>query len=369
MLFFSSRLQKRKIKSIAFYVASWMFFSFLFFFFHFYGQLDSEDPFLYMMLFQFAILTGLSHGIYDVVILQDNNDQRPIPVTLFVRFLYFTATVFINLSICILVFSWYETGEFIDEGGFEKLAGFFAMDAIQSFAIYAVLTGFFITFIRSVNKKFGANVFFNTLLGKTQDPKEVELVFLFVDLRDSTSLAEKLGHVKYSQFMKEYYRLLSNCCEENGGDIYQIAGDGAYLTWPLRKCLRKARPVLCFEDLKRCFFRTRKRFLGKFGHAPEFKGATHFGKVIMTEVGNFRSEIAYHGDAVNTTSRLQDLCRGLGEEFLISKELLERLPGMGAYSPLPKGPFELKGKSSETFVYALHFKDPASEEPRRDSKR
>lgn len=357
MSLFSSRLQKRKIKSIAFYMASWIFFSLLFFFFHFYGSPKASDPILYLTAIQFAILTGLSHGIYDVIILRDDRDPRPIPAAMLIRLGYFTTTVFINIAICVLVFNWYEDGAFIDERGLELLRQAFDTPAVQAFAIYGIFSGFFITFIRSVNKKFGANVFINTLLGKTQDPKEVGLIFMFVDLRNSTRLAEEMGHVQYSRFMKEYYRLLSNCCEENDGDIYQIAGDGVFLTWPLSASRKTAKPILCFEDLKRCFFRTRKRFLSEFGHYPEFKAAAHWGKVIMTEVGNFRSEIAYHGDAINTTSRLQDLCSRLGEEFLISKELLQELPNIGKYSPLPKGPFELKGKSNETFVYALHFED------------
>lgn len=357
MSLFSSRLQKRKIKSIAFYVASWIFFSFLFFFFHFYGSPKAADPVLYLTAFQFAILTGLSHGLYDVIILRDDRDPRPIPAAMLIRLGYFTATVFIDIAICVLVFNWYDSGSFIDESGLERLQRAFREPEVQAFAIYGILSGFFITFIRSVNKKFGANVFINTLLGKTQDPKEVGLIFMFVDLRNSTRLAEEMGHVKYSRFMKEYYRLLSNCCEENDGDIYQIAGDGVFLTWPLSAARKRAKPILCFEDLKRCFSRTRKRFLAEFGHYPTFKAAAHWGKVIMTEVGNFRSEIAYHGDAINTTSRLQDLCSRLGEEFLVSRELLQELPNVGKYSPLPKGPFELKGKSSETFIYALHFED------------
>lgn len=357
MSLFSSRLQKRKIKSIAFYVASWILFSLLFCFFHFYGSPKAADPILYLTAIQFAILTGLSHGIYDVIILRDDRDSRPTPAAMLIRLSYFTATVFIDIAICVLVFSWYEDGAFIDERGLESLLFALHEPAIQAFAIYGILSGFFITFIRSVNKKFGANVFLNTLLGKTQEPREVGLVFMFVDLRNSTRLAEEMGHVKYSRFMKEYYRLLSNCCAENDGDIYQIAGDGAFLTWKLSASRKEAKPILCFEDLKRCFFRTRKRFLSEFGHYPTFKAAAHWGKVIMTEVGNFRSEIAYHGDAINTTSRLQDLCSRLGEEFLISRELLQELPNIGKYSPLPKGPFELKGKSSETFVYALHFND------------
>jgi adenylate cyclase len=37
---------------------------------------------------------------------------------------------------------------------------------------------------------------------------------------------------------------------------------------------------------------------------PEFKGALHGGNVVVSEVGKYKSEIAYHGDVLNTTSRM-----------------------------------------------------------------
>lgn len=360
MTFFSSRLQKRKLKSIVFYIGGWIFFCLLFAFFHYFGSPESRNPELFLSFLQFAILAGLSHGIYDVIVLRDDRDARPIPAALCFRLSYFASIVLVNLSLCIFIKSWYSEGEFFSERSFEIWTETFRNPSFQAFALYAVLCGFFITFIRSVNKKFGSNVFINSVLGKTQDPQEVNLIFMFVDLRRSTHLAEEMGHVKYSRFMKEYYRLLSNCCEENDGNIYQIAGDGVFLTWPLQSCRKTPKPILCFEDLKQCFFRTRQRFIAKFGAYPTFKAAAHSGRVTMTEVGNFRSEIAYHGDAVNTTSRLQDLCGMLGEEFLISKKLLAQLPGLDAYDPQLKGTFELKGKSLRTSVYALHFSDSGS---------
>ncbi len=343
------------MRSIAFYVGSWIFFCLLYSFFQSFGKFSFSDAVLYLSAVQFALLTGLSHGIYDVIIRHDDSDSRPIPVALALRIAYFAAATAINIAICILIRDWYENGEFIGERGLHDLQEAFRSDAVRAFALYSVLCGFFITFIRSVNKKFGSSVFVNAFLGKTQNPKEEELVFMFVDLRESTHLAEKMGHLEYSRFLKEYYRLLSNCCEENGGDIYQIAGDGVFLTWPLSACRKKPRPLLCFADLEHCFQMTRKRFLKRFGDFPRFKAAAHSGIVTKTEVGNFRSEMAYHGDAVNTTARLQDLCRPLGEDFLISQDLLEKLPRTKEYSPVFKGNFCLKGKSTETLVYALHF--------------
>ncbi len=354
-MMFASRLNQRKMKSIAFYIGSWIFFCLLYTFFRCFGTSAADDMVVYLSTIQFALLAGLSHGIYDVIILHDDSVSKPVPAALLIRLCYFTAVVCTNISICILVQNWYVEGSFFGETGFHHLWQAVNSPRIQAFAIYGVFCGFFITFIRSVNKKFGSSVFVNAFLGKTQNPKEIELIFMFVDLKNSTRLAEKMGHIQYSQFLKEYYRLLSNCCEENGGDIYQIAGDGVYLTWKMSACRKKPKPLLCFDDLEHCFLMTRKRFTKRFGTYPEFKAAAHVGKVTKTEVGNFRSEMAYHGDAVNTTARMQDLCRDLDEDFLLSEKLLKRLPGVEKYNPHPRGAFYLKGKSGKTSIYALRF--------------
>jgi adenylate cyclase len=217
------------------------------------------------------------------------------------------------------------------------------------------LTAYLITFVRSVHKKFGTRVFWNTLLGKSQEPLEEDLVFMMIDLKNSTELAEELGHVKYSSFMKDYYKLLSNCCEENQGEIYQIAGDGAFLTWHTSACRHRARPVECFYDFSVCLERIAPKFIRKYGKAPNFKAAAHCGRVITTEVGNFGSELAYHGDVLNTTSRIQSLCGRLGQEFLISEDLFTELPKPLPHDYLSKkeGFFELKGKKHEILIFSL----------------
>jgi adenylate cyclase len=65
--------------------------------------------------------------------------------------------------------------------------------------------------------------------------------------------------------------------------------------------------------------------------------------------------MAYHGDVLNTTSRIQNLCTRLGQEFLISEELYSMLP-----KPLPhdymckkEGFFELRGKKHEILIFSL----------------
>ena len=321
-------------------------------------QFGTELPFDWgnaIFTLQLSLFMGLSHGIYDVVILQDEMDHRHATKALVIRSMFFLSCIIANLILCILIWGIDKSEGLITEENLQHVVNAFKTHQYQSLIIILFILGHLITFIRSVHKKFGSKVFINTVLGKYQDPIEEDLVFMFVDLRNSTTIAEELGHVTYSNFIKDYYKLLSNCCEENKGEIYQFAGDGAFITWKISSCRHKARPISLFYDFDLCLERTRGRFMRKYGIAPRFKAGAHCGTVVSTEVGNFGSQMAYHGDVLNATSRIQDLCSKLGQEFLISEDLYNVLPKPFPQGYLSKkeGSFELKGRKKEIFIFSL----------------
>ncbi|MCQ2124765.1 MAG: adenylate/guanylate cyclase domain-containing protein [Fibrobacter sp.] len=350
-----SRQTERKFRGICYYVASWMIASVGLAALQSYSMTGHVDLFSLLFMLQFSLFMGFSHGIYDIVILKDEMDGRSVWTAMFVRSIYFLCAISANLILCILLLRVKEGEGIMNEEGFQSVFDIVKTTGFQVQLAAFFITGYIITFIRSVHKKFGRRVFWNTLMGKTQEPVEEDLVFMFIDLRSSTSICEELGNYKYSCFIKDYYRLLSNCCEENHGEIYQFAGDGVFITWKTNDCQKKARPLDLFFDFKEALFHTRRKFLRKYGVAPDFKAAVHCGKVISTEVGNFGSEMAYHGDVLNTTARIQSLCSKLGQEFLISEELFGKFP-----LPLPHGflcskagSFELRGKKNAILIFSL----------------
>ena len=272
-----------------------------------------------------------------------------------VRNLYFIAAIYASIVLCTLLFRASATEGIVNEISLTAICDNLKSHQIQEQAILFFLSAYLITFVRSVHKKFGPRVFWNVLLGKSQEPMEEDRIFMFIDLRHSTSMAEELGHTVYSSLLRDYYRLLSNCCEENHGEIYQIAGDGAFLTWKMSSCRKKARPVSCFEDFSEGLKLMGPKFQKKYGVIPSFKAGVHCGKVVATEVGNFGSEMAYHGDVLNTTSRIQGLCTKLGQEFLISEDFYQEmpLPIPHGYIAKKEGYFELKGKKHEILLFSL----------------
>lgn len=343
-----SRLTRRKLKSIAFYVAAWAVFTTLFVLWRFLGNFGIDLDLIFALGTQFALLMGIAQGFYEIVVLQDQKSGRTLAFNLLFRSI--VMVLLITASAACVAFSWYWAGS----PDLEHFPWYLLRRAdVQAFLFFAFVASHMVTFVRTVHKKFGTRVLVNALLGKTQDPTEEERIFMFIDLRSATRLAEELGNVAYSSFLRDYFRLLSNCCAENRGEVYQFAGDGVYLTWPMSQCRRTPHPVLCFHDLVVCFRRTRKYFEREYGAYPEFKAALHSGRVIATEVGNYGSEMAYHGDPINTTARLQSLCNLLKRDLLITETLLRKFPHTAGFKVEEHGGFQLKGKLHELEVYSI----------------
>jgi len=64
--------------------------------------------------------------------------------------------------------------------------------------IYIFASALIISFIWQMAIKIGPNVLMNLLLGKYHNPSEEDRIFMFLDMKSSTTIAEKIGHILYS---------------------------------------------------------------------------------------------------------------------------------------------------------------------------
>ena len=80
---------------------------------------------------------------------------------------------------------------------------------------------------------------------------------------------------------------------------------------------------------------------------------THAGKVSVTWIGSIKKEIVYHGDVLNTTSRIQDECNKHNQCFLISNYILENIKVPEYLKSEFVGELQLKGKQKKVKIYGL----------------
>jgi adenylate cyclase len=210
-----------------------------------------------------------------------------------------------------------------------------------------------IRFFFALSQKLGPGVLGKWLRGYYHEPREEERIFMFLDMKDSTALAERLGNLKFSALVRDFFEDLTLPVLQTKAEVSHYIGDEAVLTWTMPAGLERA-------NCLRLFFEFEKSISGRAGHyektyglVPGFKAGAHCGKVIATEVGEVKSEIVFHGDVLNTAARIQGQCNGLGEGFLVSEELLGKLAVPDEFEARALGAFDLKGKEAEVSLVAI----------------
>lgn len=180
---------------------------------------------------------------------------------------------------------------------------------------------------------------------------------MFLDMRDSTMLGEQLGDVRFSALIQAFFDDLTEPVLRTGGEVSHYIGDEAVLTWKAARGLADANCLRCFELMRQAVAERAEDYERTYGVVPGFKAGAHIGSVVATQVGEIKSEIVFHGDVLNTTSRIQGLCNDYGEELLCSAELAEALaranPNGTAYETVPLGEASVKGKAEPVKVCAV----------------
>lgn len=219
--------------------------------------------------------------------------------------------------------------------------------------VFAVIVSIIVNFMRQLNRLMGQNVFVNYLLGKYHQPKEEERIVMFLDLKSSTSIAEKLGHIKYHHFISEVFYDVTFPIIESRGKILQYVGDEIVITWKMNEAYREKNCIKCFCDISKRLEELRNKYLDKYGFYPKFKAGVHGGKIIIGEIGLVKKELVYHGDVMNTTSRILGECNQLKKELLISDDVVHNLKFPEYLKAETIGKFRLKGKEEEVELFSI----------------
>jgi adenylate cyclase len=204
-----------------------------------------------------------------------------------------------------------------------------------------------------VNSKFGQGIFWDIIRGKYNTPKEELRIFMFLDLNSSTTIAENLGDKKYHELLKDIFMDITNPILENRGEIYQYVGDEVVIAWRYEEGLKNNKCINCFFDIKAHLFSLKEKYQLKYALLPSFKAGIHWGRVIAGEVGIIKRDITYSGDVLNTTSRIQNMCKTFNQEMIVSKTLIEELQLVGIYTTEMLGAIKLRGKEKEMQLVAV----------------
>ncbi len=221
--------------------------------------------------------------------------------------------------------------------------------------VYYLFMTLIISFINQINKKYGPGILLPLLLGRYRDPKEEQRIFMFMDLKSSTATAEALGHLQYSAFIRDCFSDINEVLYPFRAQVYQYVGDEIVVTWPE---LEGIKHHFCIEFFFACIKQFQQRaeyYRANYGFLPDFKAGVHIGKVTIVEIGEVKRELAYHGDTLNTASRIQSVCNDHGKSLLASKTLLEKVGIHPNMQIQELGRILLKGKTQAVDLVSIHW--------------
>jgi adenylate cyclase len=219
---------------------------------------------------------------------------------------------------------------------------------------FGLLMGFLFSSYGMFETLLGRHFLFKLITGKYHNPFEEERVFMFLDLKASTALAEKMGHSRFLQLLNDFFYDVSVAVTATKGEIYKYVGDGAIISWKMKKVIGKSSPIDCYFLIESRIQKNRGRYLKKYNVVPVFKAGIHGGFVVTGEMGHIKKEIAYLGDVINTAARIESLCNKLNKALLVSDELLEKL-SVEKYTVAPQGEQEIRGKSKGVKISSVHL--------------
>jgi len=206
-----------------------------------------------------------------------------------------------------------------------------------------------------VNDKYGPGVFRDFLLGKYFHPKREERIFMFMDLRSSTTIAEKLGERHYFNFLKDIFQHATPSILDAKGEIYQYVGDEIIISWKMHDGVDNANCLNCFFQIQEVLRLKSSYYEETYdGIVPEFKAGLHYGYIMAGEIGVVKRDIVFSGDVLNTAARIQQKCNELGVNILLSNYLLDKLNlQTNTFEPKKIGDMELRGKEQKVMLYTL----------------
>lgn len=211
-------------------------------------------------------------------------------------------------------------------------------------------------FVSEIGDYLGTSMFYNFLLGKYHNPKQETRIFMFLDMKSSTAIAEKIGHENYFDLLKMYYAHMTDPILESDGEIYQYVGDEIVISWKEKNGLYQNNCIECFLKIKSTLEKMKQDYETRFGVTPNFKAGFHIGGVTTGEIGIIKKDIIYTGDTLNTTARIQALCNEYKADILLSKKLKKQLAKKPTYTFEEIGKLQLRGKSEFLQLYKLNFR-------------
>ncbi len=298
-----------------------------------------------------VFLISLIIGYFLVSLLRNYLRNSSLWYNLFIKTLILVLAAFVMNFFIYVTYEWviakHTLGEALDKFAYNM---FHTKWLLRKMPEWVVLFLFTLLAIE-VNEKYSRGVFLNIMMGKYLQPKEEKRIIMFLDLKDSTPIAEKLGNKEYFKFIRDFIFYISSGIIQHDGRIYQYVGDEIVVWWPENEANAK-KVVASLLTARKELNTHAERFRRRYGTIPDYKAGIHTGVVTVGQVGIVKKDLVMSGDTINTAARIRTACTDVGQRYLVSKEIVDLLD-MKDWQTESVGPVEMKGKNDNMELFTL----------------
>jgi class 3 adenylate cyclase len=205
----------------------------------------------------------------------------------------------------------------------------------------------------------GGRVLGSFLFGTYHRPRREQRIVMFLDIADSTALAERLGELRVHDLITRFFFDIDQPLADHDGEVHAYVGDEVIVTWPLSlDPERNARSLRSFFAVEAKMIALAPSYAQEFGVVPRFRAGIHAGPVVVSECGAAKRQIAYFGDTMNVGARLCEHSKAAGEALVASADLLRNAAVPCGLSLGRPASLILRGRQTPVEAHAVHRNEP-----------
>ncbi len=217
----------------------------------------------------------------------------------------------------------------------------------------SVLIAAIISIVVEITRLLGKEATLSLVTGRYRVARQEDRVVLIADLVGSTALAERIGDLRFHEFLGDVAQDLSASIENASGDVHRYVGDAVIVTWRSQETKVCDASLTCAQDMHRALEDAAAGYIADFGSAPQLRIAIHCGPLAAGEIGDWKKEIALLGDTMNTTARIEHAAGEFGAKIAVSSDFADLLsePVRANLVALPG--YAANGKSERLALFGI----------------
>ena len=188
------------------------------------------------------------------------------------------------------------------------------------------------------------------------EPRNMPVAVLFTDIEGFTKLAEPMRSREVLSLLSEYQSLMVNAIFDHRGTVDKFIGDAVMANFgtPQSHGNDAQNAFDCAVSMHRKMQAWNKDRVKKGLPEIRHRVGIHYGNCVVGNVGSEQQlEYTVIGDTVNVASRICDLCKDVDTNFMVSRDLHDRITHSEPSTPLNQ--HTIRGKRTRVDLVKIYL--------------